>query len=59
MVEGHIVFFYLSVCNQQIEYENKILRYSRAPLFGTLVIRMANYMDRLGPSGKYVENLQN
>jgi len=58
MLKGNIVF-YSSVCNQQIEYENKILRYSRIPLFGTLGIRVANYPDRLGPSGKFVENLQN
>jgi len=24
-MEGHVVFFNSSVCNQQIEYENKIL----------------------------------
>ena len=31
-------------------------KYSRTPLFGTLGIRMANYPDRLGPSGKFIEN---
>ena len=31
-------------------------RYSRIKLIWTLVIRIANYPDRLGPSGKYVEN---
>jgi hypothetical protein len=30
-------------------------RYSRTPLIRTLVIRTANYPDRLGPSGKFVE----
>ena len=31
-------------------------KYSRTPLIRTLVIRIANYPDRLGPSGKFVEN---
>ena len=31
-------------------------KYSRAPLIRTLVIGIANYPDRLGPSGKFVEN---
>jgi hypothetical protein len=30
--------------------------YSRTPLIRTLVIRTANYPDRLGPSGKFVHN---
>jgi len=30
--------------------------YSRTPLIRKLDIRIANYPDRLGPSGKYVEN---
>jgi len=30
--------------------------YSRTPLIRTLVIRIANVPDRLGPSGKFVEN---
>jgi len=30
--------------------------YSRTPLIRTLVIRIANYPDRLGPSGKFVKN---
>ena len=30
--------------------------YSRPPLIRTLVIRIVNYKDRLGPSGKIVEN---
>jgi len=30
--------------------------YSRTPLIWTLVIRIANYPDRLGASGKFVEN---
>jgi len=29
---------------------------SRTPLIRTLVIRIANYPDRLGPSGKFVQN---
>jgi hypothetical protein len=28
-------------------------------LIQTLVIRITNYPDQLGPSGKFVENLQN
>jgi len=32
------------------------VEYSRTPLIQTLVIRIANYLDRLGPSGKFVEN---
>ena len=32
------------------------LKYSRTPIIRTLVIRTANYPDRLGPSGKFVEN---
>jgi hypothetical protein len=31
-------------------------KYSRTLLIWTLVIQMANYLDRLGPSGKFVEN---
>jgi hypothetical protein len=30
--------------------------YSRIPLIRKLVIRTANYPERLGPSGKFVEN---
>jgi hypothetical protein len=30
--------------------------YSRTPLIRTLVIRIANVPDRLGPSGTFVEN---
>ena len=30
--------------------------HSRTPLIRTLVIRIANYPDRLGPSGEFVEN---
>jgi hypothetical protein len=30
--------------------------YNRTPLARTLVIRIANYPDRLGPSGKFVES---
>jgi len=33
-----------------------VKKYSRNPLIRTLVIRNANYLDRLGPSCKYVEN---
>jgi len=31
-------------------------KYNRTPLTRTLVFRIANYPDRLGPSGKFVEN---
>jgi len=30
--------------------------YSRAPIIRMLVIRIANYPDKLGPSGKFVES---
>ena len=30
--------------------------YSRTPVIRTLVTRIAKYADRLGPSGKFVEN---
>ena len=32
------------------------LEYSRTPPILTLVIRTANFPDRLGPSGKFVDN---
>jgi hypothetical protein len=31
-------------------------KYSRTPLIRTLVIRNANYPDRLSPSGRFVQN---
>jgi hypothetical protein len=31
-------------------------KYGRTPLIRKLVIRIANYPDRLGPSGQFVEN---
>ena len=36
--------------------EKVILDYSRTLLIRTLVLRIANYLDRLGPSSKFVEN---
>ena len=36
-----------------MSYKNK---YSRTPLIRKVVIRNSNYPDRLGPSGKFVEN---
>jgi len=30
--------------------------YSRPPIIRKLVIRIVNYPDRLGPSGKFVQN---
>ena len=33
-----------------------IMHYSRKPLIRKLVIRNANYPDRFGPLGKFVEN---
>jgi len=36
--------------------EHNLSTYSRNPLIRALVIRIADYPDRLGPSGKYVEN---
>jgi hypothetical protein len=31
-------------------------KYSKTPLIQMLVIQIANYPDRLGPPGKFVEN---
>jgi hypothetical protein len=36
--------------------ESDVLKHSRTPFTRTLVNRMANYPQRLGPSGKFVEN---
>jgi len=36
-----------------MSYEHK---YSRTPLIRKMVVRIANYPDRLGLSGKFVEN---
>jgi len=33
-----------------------VTKYSRTPLIRKLVIRIANYADRLGPSGKFEQN---
>jgi len=33
-----------------------IFEYSRTSLIRTLVIRIANYLNRLGPLGKFVQN---
>ena len=41
---------------QCIELGTYVLQYSRTPLIRTLVIRMSDYPDRLGPSGRFVEN---
>jgi hypothetical protein len=38
------------------EVEIVVREYSRTPLIRTLFIRIANYPDRLGPKGKFVEN---
>ena len=38
------------------EFLDQLGNYSITPLSRTLVIRIANYTDRLGPSGKSVEN---
>jgi len=38
------------------QLHNPCVLYSRTPLTQMLVIRIANYPDRLGPSGKFVEN---
>ena len=32
------------------------IMFNRTPLIRTLVIRIADYPDRLGPSGKFVDN---
>ena len=39
-----------------MERRIKLLYYNKTPFIRTLVIRIANYSDRLGPSGKFVEN---
>ena len=36
--------------------QRKSNKYSRTPLIRKLAIRIANYPDRLGLSGKFVEN---
>jgi len=38
------------------EFLDQLGNHSRTPYSRTLVIRIANYTDRLGPSGKSVEN---
>jgi len=38
------------------DVHNDLLRYSRTPLIRALVIPVADYPDRLGPSRKLVEN---
>jgi hypothetical protein len=35
---------------------DNMLKYSITPIIRTLVFRIANYTDRLGPSGNFVEN---
>jgi hypothetical protein len=37
-------------------FENVDNKHSRTPLIRTLVIPIANFPDRLGPSGKFIEN---
>jgi len=37
-------------------YNKMQFQYCRTPLIRTLVIRIANYPGRLGPSGKFVDN---
>ena len=39
-----------------IELRTSVVRYSRTPLIRNLVIRIAEYPDRLGPAGKSVQN---
>ena len=34
----------------------QVSKYSRTPVIRKLVIRIANYPERLAPSGKFVEN---
>ena len=45
---------YLVLLKQYVA--KNVRNYIRTPLIRTLVIRMANYPDRLGPSGKFAEN---
>jgi hypothetical protein len=42
----------INQCDAGIYFE----KYSRTPIIWTLVLRIANNPDRLGPWGKYVEN---
>ena len=42
--------------SQFMMHGQKNIKYSRTPLIQMLVIRIANYPYRLGPSGKFVEN---
>jgi len=41
---------------EHFERHSRYVKYSRTPLIRALVIRIANYPDRLGPSGKFVES---
>ena len=45
------MYFFINYDSYSNRYEH-----SRTPLIRTLVIRISNYPDRLGPSGKFVEN---
>ena len=42
------------MCYCSLRYSIFGAKYSRTPLIRTLVIRIANYPDRLGPSGKRI-----
>ena len=62
---GHYLFQYLQVfcCLGLFEQlyiwvftKFSLIRYCRTPIIRTLVVRIANYPDRLGPSGKFIEN---
>jgi len=50
------VFVYLCFRNPKPYGILGLVYYSRIPFTRTLVIRVANYPDRLGPSGKFVVN---
>jgi len=47
---------YWTTVNQASISVITVQRDSITPLIRTLVIRIANYPNRLGPSGKFVEN---
>ena len=45
----------VSRCFGSFFFQFRFSSYSRTPLIRKLVIRIANYPDRIGPSGKFVE----
>jgi hypothetical protein len=44
------------MAKSNVDFNCYFVKYSRTVLIRTLVIRIANYPNRLGPSDKFVEN---